>query len=111
MIAERKQMAEKIRSIGQGEARQIEGDKERDLLEIQSGAYRTAEEIKGEADAEAARIYAQAYGRDSEFYSFIKSLDVYSNTLRKADIVLSTDSEFLRYIKDFKPSPEKSAAE
>lgn len=104
MVAERKQMAEKIRSIGEGEARQIEGDKERDLLEIQSGAYRKAEQIKGEADAEATGIYAEAYGRDSEFYSFVKSLDVYANSLNKADIVLSTDSEFLRYLKDFQPS-------
>lgn len=106
MIAERKQMAEKIRSIGQGEARKIEGDKERDLLEIQSGAYRKAEQIKGEADAEATKIYARAFEKDAEFYTFLQSLDVYQNSLKGADLVLSTDSEFLRYLNDFKPDSE-----
>ncbi|MFP4573860.1 MAG: protease modulator HflC [Desulfobacterales bacterium] len=104
MIAERKQMAEKIRSIGEGEKRKIEGDKERDLLEIQSSAYKKAEEIKGDADAKATKIYADAFGRDPEFYSFTKSLEVYSDSLEGADLVLSTDSEFLRYIEDFNSS-------
>ena len=104
MIAERKQMAAKIRSIGQGEARKIQGDKERDLQEIQSGAYRTAEEIKGNADAKATKIYADAYGLDPEFYSFIKSLGVYKTSLDESDLVLSTDSQFLQYLKDFQPA-------
>ncbi len=109
MIAERKQMAEKIRSIGQGEARKIEGDKERDLMEIQSEAYRKAEEIKGKADAEATTIYADAYGRDHEFYSFIKSLEVYTNSLEGADLVLSTDSDFLKYLDTLEPLPQSSS--
>lgn len=109
MIAERKQMAEKIRSIGQGEARKIEGDKERDLMEIESAAYRKAEEIKGEADAEATKIYADAYGRDHEFYSFIKSLEVYTDSLDGADLVLSTDSDFLKYLDDLEPLPQSSS--
>lgn len=104
MIAERKQMAEKIRSMGQGEARKIEGDKERDLLEIQSGAYRTAEEIKGDADGKATKIYAEAYGKDPEFYSFLKSMDVYTTSLDGSDLILSTDSEFLQYIKQSRAS-------
>ncbi|MCF8095564.1 MAG: protease modulator HflC [Desulfobacteraceae bacterium] len=104
MIAERKQMAEKIRSMGQGEARKIEGDKERDLLEIQSEAYRTAEEIKGNADAQATQIYAEAYGKAPEFYSFLKSMDVYTNSLEGSDLILSTDSEFLQYLKQSRPS-------
>jgi len=107
MIAERKQMAEKIRSMGQGEARKIQGDKDRDLKVIQSEAYKKAEEIKGKADAEAVRIYAKAYGADPEFYSFTKSLDVYSSSLGGSDIVLSTDAEFLKYLKDFSPNPKK----
>ncbi|MFW6052591.1 MAG: protease modulator HflC [Desulfosalsimonas sp.] len=101
MIAERKQMAEKIRSIGEGEKRKIEGDKERDLLEIQSGAYKKAEQVKGDADAEATLLYAEAFGKDPEFYSFMKSLDIYSDSLEGSDLVLSTDSEFLQYIEDF----------
>ena len=102
MIAERQQMAEKIRSEGQGEAKRIMGQKERDLLEIQSGAYRTAEEIKGDADAEATTIYAEAYNVDPEYYSFTQSLDVYKKALdKKSNLVLSTDSELLKYLKDF----------
>lgn len=101
MIAERNQMAEKIRSMGQGEARKIDGDRERDLLEIQSEAYATAQEIMGHADGEAARIYATAYGLDPEFYMFMKSLDVYKTSLNNSQLVLSTDSMFLKYLKDF----------
>jgi len=102
MIAERQQMAEKIRSEGQGEAQRIMGQKERDLLEIQSGAYRTAEEIKGDADAKATKIYADAYSVDPEYYSFTQSLGVYMESLDKtSNLVLSTDSELLKYLKGF----------
>jgi membrane protease subunit HflC len=100
MIAERKQIAEKFRSEGKGEARKIEGNQERDLKEITSEAYRRAQEIKGKADAESTRIYARAYGRDPEFYAFTKTLDVYRETLGKdTSLVLSTDSEFMKYFK------------
>jgi membrane protease subunit HflC len=102
MIAERKQIAEKFRSEGKGEARKIEGDKERDLKRITSEAYKTAQEIMGKADAEATKIYAQAYGLDSDFYSFIKTLDIYKETLDKdSTIILSTDSEFFKYMKGY----------
>lgn len=102
MIAERKQMAEKIRSEGQGEAKRIMGQKERDLLEIQSGAYRTAEELKGDADAKATKVYADAYSVDPEYYSFTQSLGVYTESLDKtSNLILSTDSELLKYLKDF----------
>ena len=102
MIAERKQIAEKFRSEGKGEARKIEGDKEREMKRITSEAYRTAQEVKGKADAEATKIYAQAYGLDSDFYSFIKTLDIYKETLDKeSTIILSTDSEFFKYMKGY----------
>jgi len=102
MIAERKQIAEKFRSEGQGEARKIEGDKERELKRITSEAYRTAQEIKGKADAEATKIYAQAYGADPDFYSFVKTLEIYMETLDKdSTLVLSTDSEFFKYMKGY----------
>ena len=80
MTAERKQIAEKFRSEGQGEARKILGEKERDLKAITSEAYRTAQEIKGKADAEATRLYAEAFGRDPDFYSFSKTLETYSRS-------------------------------
>lgn len=100
MIAERKQIAEKFRSEGIGEARKIEGRRERDLKQIESEAYRTAEEIMGKADAEAADIYTRAFGVDPEFYSFLKTMEVYSETLDSdSTLVLSTDSDFLHYMK------------
>jgi membrane protease subunit HflC len=102
MIAERKQIAEKFRSEGKGEARKIEGDKEKEMKRITSEAYRTAQEVKGKADAEATKIYAQAYGLDSDFYSFVKTLDIYKETLDKeSTIILSTDSEFFKYMKGY----------
>lgn len=106
MIAERKQIAEKFRSEGKGEARKIQGDKERDLEQITSEAYRTAQEIKGKADAEATKIFARAFGVDPEFYSFVKTLEVYSEVLDKDNsLILSTDSEFLKYFKGYSEKP------
>jgi len=102
MIAERKQIAEKFRSEGKGEARKIEGDREKEMKRITSGAYRKSQEIKGKADAEATAIYAQAYGRDPDFYSFINTLDIYKETLDKdSTLILSTDSEFFKYMKGY----------
>ncbi len=103
MVAERSQIAEKFRSEGRGEASNIRGDKEKELQGIESLAYKTAEEIRGRADAEATGIYARAYGVDPEFYSFFKTLDIYKNTLDKeTTLVLSTDSEFMRFLKGIK---------
>jgi len=102
MIAERSQIAEKFRSEGQGEARKIEGDMEKEMKRITSEAYRTAEEIKGKADAEATLIYAAAYGKDPDFYSFLKTLDIYKESIGKdTSLLLSTDSEFLKYFKGY----------
>jgi membrane protease subunit HflC len=102
MIAERKQIAEKFRSEGKGEARKIEGDLERDLKQIDSEAYRRAQEIKGKADAESTRIYAESFGRDPEFYSFLQTLEIYKETMDKeSSLVLSTDSDFLRLFKGY----------
>jgi modulator of FtsH protease HflC len=102
MIAERKQIAEKFRSEGKGEARKIEGDREKEMKRITSEAYRTAQEIKGKADAESTKIYAQAYGRDPDFYSFTNTLDIYKETMDKeSTLILSTDSEFFKYLKGY----------
>ena len=102
MIAERKQIAEKFRSEGKGEAQKIRGEKERDLKEITSKAYRTAQELKGTADAGAADIYAKTYGLDPEFYSFTKTLEIYREAFGEDNhLVLSTDSEFLKYLKGY----------
>jgi membrane protease subunit HflC len=102
MIAERNQIAEKFRSEGQGEARKIEGEREKELKRITSEAYKTAEEIKGKADGEAALIYARAFGRDPDFYSFLRTLEIYKESMGKdTSLILSTDSEFLKYFKDY----------
>ncbi|MFZ0727157.1 MAG: protease modulator HflC, partial [Desulfobacterales bacterium] len=100
MIAERRQIAEKFRSEGKGEAQKIRGDKERELKLITSEAYRVAQEIKGKADAESTRLYAEAFGVDPEFYSFVRTLEIYRESLdEKNSLVLTTDSEFLKYFK------------
>jgi len=102
MIAERKQIAEKFRSEGKGEAQKILGDKEKDLQEIESEAFKKAQKIKGDADAKATIIYADAYGRDPEFYSFVQTLEIYNEALDKnSSLILSTDSEFLKYLKGY----------
>jgi membrane protease subunit HflC len=104
MIAERKQIAEKFRSEGRGEAQKILGQKDRDLQRITSEAYRIAEEIKGKADAEATRVYAAAYGVDPEFYSFLETLELYTTSLNdSSSAVLSTSSDLLKYFKSGLP--------
>jgi len=103
MITERKRIADQFRSEGQGEAAKILGDKERDLKKIQSEAYRTAQEIKGKADAEATAIYASAYNQSPDsraFYRFVKTMDTYKNTLSEKDwLVLSTKGDFFRFLE------------
>jgi membrane protease subunit HflC len=99
MIAERKRIASKYRSEGDGKSAEIRGQKEKELKRIQSEAYSKAQEIKGKADAEATRIYAQAYNLDPEFYAFMKSLDTYRTSLTKETwLMLDTGSEFLKYL-------------
>jgi len=103
MIAERKQIAQKFRSEGIGEAYKIEGKREKELKRITSEAYKKAQEIIGKADAEAIMIYARALSRDPDFYSFIQTLDIYKEALDKdSSLILSTDSEFLKYFKGYK---------
>jgi modulator of FtsH protease HflC len=100
MIAERQRIAERFRSEGQGEAARIQGERQRDLQRIQSEAYRTSQELRGKADAEATAIYADAYGRDAEFYAFVKSLETYERTVDgKTFFVLGTDSDLLKYLR------------
>ncbi len=103
MIAERQQIAEKFRSEGAGEARKILGGKERELKRITSEAYKKAQIIKGKADAEVTDILAKAFSIDPEFYSFVKTLEIYKNSLgARTSVVFSTDSEFFKYMKNYK---------
>ena len=100
MIAERQRIAELFRAEGQGEAARIRGEQERDLQRIQSEAYREAQEIRGKADAAATAIYAEAYGRDPDFYAFVKSLETYERAVDPRTIfVVGTDSDLLKYLR------------
>jgi membrane protease subunit HflC len=100
MISERKRIAERSRSEGQGKAAEIRGQKERDVLAASSAGYRAAQEIKGGADGKATAIYARAYGRDPELYQFLKSLEtLQAGVDEKTWAILSTDSELLRYLR------------
>jgi membrane protease subunit HflC len=100
MISERKRIAERSRSEGQGRAAEIRGQRERELNEIQSEAFKTAEETKGKADAEATGIYARAYSKDPDFYQFMKTLETYRSSLdQEVTLLLGSDSEFLSFLK------------
>ena len=99
MISERKRIAERYRSEGAGEAARIAGERQRELQVIASEAYRQAQEIRGKADAAAADIYAAAYGRDAEFYRFLKSMGTLESSVdAETVLVLSTDGDLLRYL-------------
>lgn len=98
MIKERNQVAEAYRSKGEGDKAEWLGKLEKDKLTIESEAYRKAEEIKGQADAEAAAIYAEAYDVDKEFYSFWKSLESYKQTFSKFDATFTTDMDYFDYL-------------
>ena len=103
MISERLQIAQRFRSEGEGQSARIAGQRERDLNEIQSNAYRRVQEIRGEADAKATEIYARAYTQNSqaaEFYAFLKTLETYHKIFSKdSTLVLSTDSDIFALLK------------
>jgi membrane protease subunit HflC len=100
MISERKRIADRYRSEGQGKSAEIRGKKERELKVIESEAYKKTQEIMGRGDAEAASIYAEAYGRNRDLYRFVKSMDTYRKTIDKQTwLVLSTDADAFRYLQ------------
>jgi membrane protease subunit HflC len=102
MEAERKRVANDLRSQGAGAAEKIRADADKQREVIIAEAFREAQRVKGEGDGKATEIYAAAYGRNPEFYSFYRSLEAYRNSFRsKADVlVLDPSSEFFKYLKD-----------
>ena len=99
MISGQNQIAEKYRAQGEGKKQEILGMQVQRKKEIISGAYLESQKIKGEADANATRIYADAYGKAPEFYNFIKTLETYSNTLDSStQFILSTENPYLKYL-------------
>ena len=107
MISERRQIAERFLSEGNGEAARIRGNRIRDLNKIQSEAYREVEEIRGVADAKATEIYARAYNQSPEavaFYEFTRTMQSYKSIIgNNTTLVLSTDSDLFKYLKGMTP--------
>ena len=108
MISERRQIAERFLSEGNGEAARIRGNRVRDLNKIQSEAYREVEEIRGIADAKATEIYAKAYNKNAQavaFYEFTRTLESYKFIIAEnTTLVLSTDSELFKFLKGMDPN-------
>jgi membrane protease subunit HflC len=103
MIAERKRAAERYRSEGQGKSAEIHGQLAKEMKLITSEAYRQAQTIKGKADAEVTNIYAQAFGQDPDFYSFVRTMETYRKTIdENSTIILTTDSDYYKYLKQLK---------
>lgn len=99
MISERRSIAARFRSEGEGRSQQILGEMERELRRIRSEAERRAQEIIGAADAEATRIYGEAFGQDPEFYAFFKTLESYRAIGDNTTLMLDADSDFFRYLQ------------
>jgi len=103
MIAERNKISGWYRSTGIGEADVILGEMGKRKNEIESTAYRTVQQLYGEADAEATRIYAAAYNQDADFYQFWQTLETYKQTMKEQNtLILSTDSDYYKYLKEIK---------
>jgi membrane protease subunit HflC len=112
MEAERKRVANELRSEGSAEAEKIRADADRQREVIVAEAYRDAQKMKGEGDAKAAAIYAGAFNQNAEFYAFYRSLEAYRNSFKsKGDvIVVEPNSDFFKYMKNVgKGSGDKSA--
>ena len=98
MIKDRNQIAKGFRAYGEGKKKDWLGKLEKDKMSIESEAYWKSEQIKGQADAEATRIYAKAYSVDPEFYAFWQSIESYKNTIPEFDITFSTDMDYFKYL-------------
>ncbi len=111
MESERRRVANELRSLGQAESEKIRADADRQREVILADAYRQAQKVKGEGDAKASAIYAQAYSVNPEFYAFYRSLEAYRATFRtKGDVmVLDPNSDFFRYFKNQNPGGGKAA--
>lgn len=109
MISERKRIAARFRSEGEGRSAEILGNMEKELREIRSDAYRRVQEVRGKADATATKIYGDAYGRDKEFYAFSRTLEnLKEGKNANSVLVLTTDSDYYRYLKEANPSTTRS---
>ncbi len=99
MEAERNRMASRYRAEGQEQARDVTASAERDKEIILARGYEAAQQLRGEGDAQATAIYAQAYERDPEFYSFLKKLETYEQILPGSTVILPVKSELFQYLE------------
>jgi membrane protease subunit HflC len=104
MRTERNRLAEELRSEGKEIAREIRAIADKDKVVILAEAYKTAEQIRGEGDAQATGIYAKSFSQDPEFYEFTRSMKAYSETFQdKSDVMLiDSDSDFFKYLNQSK---------
>ncbi|OGD15768.1 HflC protein [Candidatus Atribacteria bacterium RBG_19FT_COMBO_35_14] len=99
MKAERERIAKQYRAEGEEESAKIIAETEREKTVILAEAYKSAQILKGEGEAESVKIYAESFNQDPEFYKFYRTLEAYRKTFKeKTTILLSTDSEFLKYL-------------
>ncbi|MCP5515440.1 MAG: protease modulator HflC [Spirochaetales bacterium] len=103
MIKDRNQVAQAYRSLGEGKKAEWFGKLENEQKTILSQAYKTSEEIKGKADAEATKIYASAYSKDPDFFEFWRSIESYRKTMPKFSKTLTTDMEYFKYLNEQSP--------
>lgn len=112
MSAEREQMAQKYRAEGSEEAAKIRADAEKEQKLILAEAYQQEQQIKGEGDAEAIRIYGEAYQKDPEFYEFIRTLETYEKTIDgNTTLILPSTAEILKYLSGSTDGAEGENAE
>jgi membrane protease subunit HflC len=101
MRTERERLAKKFRAEGEEEARKITSEAEKDVLILMAEARRQADILRGEGDALAVKIFADAYGRDPGFYEFVRTLEAYRKTLGEGTtLILSPSSDFFRLLKE-----------
>ena len=104
MKAERQKFSDTYRAEGDADASRINGRRNQTLKTIESESYLQVQKIKGEADAKATSIYAEAYNRDPGFYEFIKSLESYELTIKETDtLIMSMESDYLKPMAEYKP--------
>jgi membrane protease subunit HflC len=111
MRTERERLAKKYRAEGDEEARKITSESDKDVRVLLAEAQRQAEVMRGQGDAEAVRIYAEAYSRDPELFALVRTLEAYRRALPEGtSLVLSPDSPFFRYLEALEPAPRATPA-
>jgi len=108
MRTERERLAKKFRAEGDEEARKIRSESDKQVQILTAEARKQADITRGEGDAQAVKIFADAYGRDPEFYQLVRTLEAYRNSITEGTtLIMSPNSEFFRYLKQLEPAKEQ----